>query len=328
MKKRSLLALILVLFTIISLTSISPIYSQNTGYYRLVVLADLHWPSKVKKTAKKVGKKGINSVKTDKIIAAKTRAVEEINRWDDVDEVVLLGDIVAQTGSESEYTATRQFVSRINKPVVYLPGNHDYLYRDSLAKKKLVRANRETQSLKLERFRQTFGQDFLYFSKRVGSCLLIYLATDKLETKFSAEISQQQLDWLRKQLGANSKVPTIIFFHAPLANTLKEQKSEAKESKRFAQPVQQIDALLKDNPQVFMWVSGHTHTRATNPGFKSVLNYYQGRVLNVHNSSLDQKTIWTNSYYLHPDKVVIRTYNHQTKQWVNELEREVLLPRL
>ena len=44
--------------------------------------------------------------------------------------------------------------------------------------------------------------------------------------------------------------------------------------------------VLADNPQVFLWVSGHTHTAATNPNFAAPVNRYKGRIVNLYKAAL------------------------------------------
>lgn len=42
----------------------------------------------------------------------------------------------------------------------------------------------------------------------------------------------------------------------------------------------------------------------------------------------DRNHIWTNSLYLYPDKVVVRTYDHNNGYWWDELKREIKPPIL
>ena len=43
---------------------------------------------------------------------------------------------------------------------------------------------------------------------------------------------------------------------------------------------------------------------------------------------MNRGAIWTNSLYLYPDKVVIKTYNHEDNAWLPQLDRTVLTPKL
>jgi len=79
-------------------------------------------------------------------------------------------------------------------------------------------------------------------------------------------------------------------------------------------------------PQVFMWVSGHTHTSPKEESYSSNINIYAKRITNIHNSDMDRETIWTNSLLLYPDKVIVKTFSHRKKSWLKEIERTVQLP--
>jgi Icc protein len=79
---------------------------------------------------------------------------------------------------------------------------------------------------------------------------------------------------------------------------------------------------------VFLWVSGHTHTSPEEESYASPINVYAKRITNIHNTDMNRAAIWTNSLYLYPDRVVIKTYNHKEGVWVPQLQRDVLLPLL
>jgi hypothetical protein len=70
-----------------------------------------------------------------------------------------------------------------------------------------------------------------------------------------------------------------------------------------------------------MWVSGHTHTGPVQPSYAAPVNLYDGRVTDVHNASMDQG--FTNSLYLYPGKVLVRTYDHSKGVWLEKLDRTI-----
>ena len=41
---------------------------------------------------------------------------------------------------------------------------------------------------------------------------------------------------------------------------------------------------------------------------------------------MKRETIWTNSLYLYPDRVEIKTFNHREQRWLPELDRVVIPP--
>ena len=120
---------------------------------------------------------------------------------------------------------------------------------------------------------------------------------------------------------------TIVFFHAPLTGTLIPYNDKVGSPRSFAQPSAKIDQILILNPQIKLWVSGHTHTPPTQPTFDNDINYYHGKILDVYNPTWDGKTIWTNSLYLYKDKIVIKTYDMDKHETLDNLTRTVQIDR-
>jgi len=307
-----------VVFLIGLVFSVPPLHSQGKDYTHLVILSDLHLPGR--------------------LIPLKEKAVDTINSWADVDTVVLLGDICNDLGTVQEYAYARNFLSRLKKPLEPIVGNHDYIYDDSRSVAgKRVKGSYAVRKSKLQRFKDIFSLAELQRSKRSDPYRLIFLSIDDLNSKLLAEISEETLQWLRAELGRNRNTPTIIFYHAPLRGTLMSGNKDAEDENFIAQPAGKIHNLLKENPQVFLWVSGHTHIGATHEKFHHPVNLYDQRVTNIHNCDLDGRSyladadftgrphenIWTNSLYLYSDKVVVKTYDHRKNGWLKELEREV-----
>lgn len=304
MKHLFLVVLALVFF---ALDDPGAVYAAERAYQHLVIFGDPHLP----------GKK----------IKFKEQVVATINGWDDVDMAVAVGDICEELGSDNEYAAAKIFFSKLNKPLYPVVGNHDYIYANELdAKGKKYRATDDIREAKLSRFRNTFGLKDISYSRTAGRYFLVFLSLDS--PGHLAEISQKQVDWLALELKRNKKKPTIIFFHAPLDGTVRSSNKKTNSPNFVAQPVGKIRDILISNPQVFLWVSGHTHTSPKEESFASAVNIYEKNVMNIHNTDMERETIWTNSLYLYPDKVVVKTYNHKKGVWLPEFERTVLPPAI
>lgn len=272
--------------------------------HHLVILGDPHLP-------------GREIEKKEKVLAT-------INSWEDVEMVIAVGDICADLGMEEEYATAKVFFDKLHAPFYPIAGNHDYFYADVPGQ--LLDGTGESQAAKLALFRCTFDLKNYYYSMYVGDYFLIFLSTD--HHSFLAGISEQQLAWLRGELAANQKTPTLIIFHAPLRGTLRDYRKWINTPSFIAQPEDTIDTILKENEQVFLWLSGHTHTSPLEESYASPINLYDDRVTNIHNKDMNRGTIWTNSVFLYPDKVVIKTYNHQENKWLPELERTIEPPDL
>lgn len=296
-----------------------PATAAGKDYYRVVVVADPHLPYKGRKA---------DAARAAELTAAKDRLAADVNGWADVDEVAVVGDVTADTGSEAEYAYAAGYFARFVKPVRLVTGNHDYIYDDEPGPGgRHVRAGAEGRRAKLERFKATFGLTELYYTQTVGEYLLVFLAVDSLDSPYLAQLSDRQLAWLRAELGKRPAAPTIIFYHAPLAGTLTSYNKTVNTPDFVAQPEKALREILAANPQVLLWVSGHTHTPATNPDFAAAVNVYGGRVTNIHNADADRRGIWTNSLYLYADRVVVRTFDHRRGVWLEGLERTFPLAR-
>jgi 3',5'-cyclic-AMP phosphodiesterase len=283
---------------------LSPAAAQEKAYYGVALIGDPHLPGKD--------------------LPAKISALRTIDGWPDIDRVVVLGDICKESGTSEEYAAAKTFFDRLRKPTRFVAGNHDYIYSDEKNTLGMrVKALRDFRRVKLERFVETFGLSGVYDLERLGGYLMIYLSTDDLESAHLTQISDSQLDWLQKRLTENKTVPTLIFFHAPLAGTLHNYNEQANTPSFIAQPTGRLHNLILENPQIFLWISGHMHVPATSESFSAPVNLYGGRVMNIHNPDMERKTIWTNVLRLYPDRVVIRTWDHAKGDGLEGLERTI-----
>jgi 3',5'-cyclic-AMP phosphodiesterase len=281
----------------------------DRSYHSIALIGDPHLPGKN--------------------LPEKGEVVQTINNWEDIDLVVVLGDICKETGTVAEYAAAKECFSRLHKPLRLVVGNHDYIYEDETdSKGRKAKASPTARQLKLARFSETFGMKEIYGSERVGNYLLAYLSTDDLESGYLAKLSEEQVVWLSDTLIRNRNLPTIIFFHAPLAGTLKTYNEYANTPSFIAQPAIRLQDLIRKNPQIFLWVSGHLHVPATNESYNSPVNVYEKQVTVIHNADLERKWSWTNVLYLYPEKVIVRTYDHGQKRWRPDLERTIFPPQL
>ncbi len=288
--------------------------SPGEACQRIVVLGDPHLPVRREKYTTPAAQ--------DPVLQLKAKLPDDVNGWDDVALIAVLGDIAARYGIDSEYADAKAYFSRFQAPVCIMGGNHDYVYRDEPSPTGHLQKNDAAgRARKLAHFQTVMGLEQLYYTRRLGSYFLIFLTPDALGS-YLTEISEKQLQWFADQLAQHRDLPTIVFFHAPLAGTLPTYQKNINTPDFIAQPEESIGWLLEANPQVRLWVSGHTHTPATNPGYADVaVNTYADNVVDIHNPTLDATTLWTNSLYLYRDRIAVRTFNHKTGEWVEKLDR-------
>jgi Icc protein len=281
-----------------------PTFASDDPAHHVVVLGDPHLPGRH--------------------LPAKQAALRTINGWTDVDRVVVLGDICEDRGTAEEYAFAGQFFAALRTPTQFLVGNHDYIYEDATnAKGGRIRGSPESRAAKLRRFKETFHQDEVYASRRIGNYLLVFLSADHLLSPHLAQISARQLDWLRAELRRHSTTPTVIFFHAPLRGTLLDFNDRVNKDDYVAQPHAELRELLLRNRQVFLWVAGHMHVSATNESYRSAVNLFEGQVTTIHVTDMQRERIWTTSLFLFPDRVAVKTFDHLKGAWVEDLERTV-----
>ena len=313
MWKRTLL-LVLCLLCLVSVAGAEP------PYHRIVVLADPHLPYSTERHT--------DPQKQDQVLAAKVKVRDDLNAWRDVALVAVVGDLTAETGTKEEYQTAKTYFDGLSQPLAPVNGNHDFRYADERNPAgKLVRGDSKNRLLKLQRFRDAFGLASLSYTRQLGAYLLVFLSNEMEEdSPLLLQFSGKQLQWLRSTLENHRNRPTLVFTHSPLRDTLTNYNRYANTPNFYAQPAAELQEILAENPQVFLWVSGHTHTPPTNPDFHSDINWYAGHVLNLHVPDMDRETIWSRSLYLYPDHVVVKTFNHRTGGWLNELELSVPLP--
>lgn len=282
---------------------------------RLTILADIHLPYKASKLE--------NAAEGEARTAAKLAMRDEINAWTDTSRVILTGDIVGERGCPDEYAVALSYISGLSSQVRPIAGNHEYTYSDEFGPAgSLVLCEADERARKLEYFKTAMGLESLQREEELGGYELIYLSSGSLDTSRRVGISPESLAWLDDCLSAHASLPTIIFFHAPLEGTLNVKGKPASGSS-VAQPADAIHEILGRHPQVFLWVSGHTHTRPSNASFASPINLYDGRVMNIHCPDSDRIDPCTNSLWLYPNHVLIRTYDHRRGAWLTRLDRRV-----
>jgi len=289
----------------------------SPSYQRLVILSDLHYPTKTSMLR--------HPAQARRQIENKWQAVSTVNSWDDVNLVVFTGDFVPEIPDYKTLLNAKEVVKAVKKPVAVIAGNHDFYYADKLEHGKKHRASFAEEESYLKRFRQTFDLSSLYYTKDLGKYLLVFLSPEATAQNLFSKMSPLQMHWLDATLKANKDKPTIIFFHAPLFGTFAGNKQEPGKPSYAAEPHKQLADILLSNPQVKLWVSGHTHTEATDPDFAGPKCWFHGKILEVHNSSMESEPIWINSLYLYQDKIIVKTFNTGTGAFMPEFTRTVPL---
>jgi len=280
-------------------------------YTRIVVLGDPHLAVRIHQHPKKADQ--------DAIVAAKRAVIRDINAWDDVDAVAVVGDIVEQRGVPEEYRFIKDFFAPLHAPLWVVNGNHEFLYEDKRKPDGGAKtASPASWKKKLARYAQFWHLSSRYYTKNIAGYHLIFLSA---EGPLPVEIGEEQLAWFEDDLSRHPET-TLVFFHGPLKGTLLNYNKSVNTPRGCAQPEGRLQAILSRNPQVRLWVSGHTHTPATNYSYAADgINRYSDTLVDIHNADMDRKKIWTNSLYLYPDHIEVKTYDHHAHAWIPQFDR-------
>lgn len=247
-------------------------------------------------------------------------AIKAINTLAGMNAVAITGDLNSKVASPNEFDLVRSKIGKFNVPVLAITGNHDYIYDDTIGKDgKKSRATKKTRREKLERFRTQLHQKGLHYSMKAGGHLLIFLSLDALEGKPLAQLSDTSMEFLKKTLTENPKLPTVIFCHAPLTGSYKQQ-TDLGTIHGNIQPVGKIRSLLKKHSQVFLWVAGHLHIRPGAKDFCSKSNKVDG-VTVIHVPNIKPKEAWVQTIRLSPEAAVVRTYSTKAKKFLPAYDR-------
>jgi hypothetical protein len=247
-------------------------------------------------------------------------AVKAVNKLPDVDAVAITGDLCKKIGSPAEYSDMIKVVSRFKMPIYATPGNHDILYRDHFgAEGKKLRTSPSERKAKLERFRKALKLKKLRFTRKMGGHLLVFLPNDDPKGKHLVTLSTATLNFLKETLKKNPDVPTIVFCHGPLAGSYVKPRSLGFYNSN-AQPHAKISAILKKNPQVFLWVSGHLHIGPSSPEYHNKANKV-GKVTVIHTPAITPGSSWMRILDLSPARARVRTYNAKTGKYAKKFER-------
>lgn len=179
-------------------------------------------------------------------------AMNDIERnMEGIDFVITLGDVV-NNGNPSEYKQLRSLLDDYQDrlPTQYfLIGNHDLA---------LNKGNPEGQ---IQYYLETTGMPSVYYSFQSQGCSFIVLGSEGAPEGTSlntveAWLSQEQLDWLEKELEQAAAYaperPIFVFLHQPLQNTVPDSYNSM-----IVQDAE-LREILSEYPQV-IFMTGHSH---------------------------------------------------------------------
>lgn len=277
-----------------------PARASGTARFGVAVMSDLH-------------------VRQDNLRSL-NQAVEAVNNLPGISAVALTGDLCHTVASPNELKLAAGLVGRFADQVWAIPGNHDFMYQDTLnADGKRKRGSAAQKKAKLAKFQSAMRQKALRFSRKVGGHLLVFLPIDALSEKPLACLSAGTLKFFRETLAANPSLPTVVFCHAPLPGSY-ERETDLGPTHANVQPANTVRDILQDNPQVFLWVAGHLHIKPGSRDFRAKSNKVDG-VTGIHLPNVPEGRGWVLTLDLRPAAAVVRTYDVHTRTFLAQHDR-------
>ncbi|HWI53444.1 MAG TPA: metallophosphoesterase [Symbiobacteriaceae bacterium] len=237
------------------------------------------------------------------------------------------GDIT-DGGAVSEYSAFKNLWKGTAKPeqLLVTTGNHDFYDQGA------------TDTEELRRFVQAFGFATAYSNRVAGGIHFVMLATEQWKSAPGsgdwAWLSPAQLQWFEKVLAEHRDKFTVVSLHQPLQETVYWSQGGASNRFTGCGQLAELNGIMKRNPQVKVWLSGHTHMGAEIPGnviARSGVTYvglgstfynftpggtdheYGGFKKDLSASQSRMLEVW-------PDKVLIRARDHVARVWNEKLD--------
>lgn len=219
-----------------------PVEARGDAPFRIALLCDTH-------------------IQTDRPGAAATsgklsQAVADLKRvrpqlW------VVNGD-VSEHGTPAEFDAFKRIMASVcrSDQLAVTTGNHEFYDRTA------------TDADALLYFRHAFGLTRPYSNRLAGGLHVILLGGESGKSaprnRDWAWLSAEQLAWFRGVLAEHRSTPTVVCLHQPLQDTV--LWSTGNNSFAGCGQVNALRAILAENPQVKLWLSGHTHIGLAEPG--------------------------------------------------------------
>ncbi len=247
------------------------------------------------------------------------KAISRVNSLKDIYALAIVGDLCRQLGTSEEYEVLGRGLKGLTVPAYAVPGNHDILYKDNLVGGEKKRGTPSEKKAKQEVFKRTLNLKSLFYSRKAGGHLLVFLPNDALSAIPCSMPSDEALDFLRETLRKNRDLPTIIFSHAPLAGSYGDKKTMPP-LQANAQPAGKLKRILKANPQVYLWFAGHLHITPTQKYFNFAGNKV-GKVTVIHVPPIQIHSAWFHAVSLSPRGAVIRTMDVKTGRYLKKHTR-------
>lgn len=237
-------------FGIGSLGSVSKVESENEDSFHIVHLTDQHV------TSRRKGDQGY------------LKCVESINKLQPAPDLVLMGGDMVFDGLYTELETYKEsmklyknITNKLNMPYYNCLGNHDVL---GLSARRKVPADFEGIGKKMIMEEMGMENDYYSFNHKGWHFVVlnsIFEYEGESGPSYMGKIGEEQLDWLRFDLGAHKDMPTIAVSHFAAFNH-KGQINQDMDMKAMSNIILQDNKELRlifERHNVKALLQGHTH---------------------------------------------------------------------
>lgn len=185
-----------------------------------------------------------------------TRTVDELNAHDDLDFVLITGDVL-NGGSADEVARFREIIGKLEKPWHFIPGNHDGFYDPNYP-------NPLPPQEAVSRIDPRMAQpepipQHARWSRTAADGVQLIGLESRIADDWNGVINAEQMDWLRGELAAHQGDDLIIVaVHHPLHNLTPLNEKEPW-SNFICDNGPAVEALFDEVPAVKLVLSGHHH---------------------------------------------------------------------
>ncbi len=174
------------------------------------------------------------------------KLVNEINFEIKPDAFIDLGDRINDSNREDDRkNAERYFdiIETVNVPYFFLLGNHDVHYLSEFENKKI------------------YGNNSINLSVKIKGIKFIFINTaDPVEENIGGNVSEKQLEWLKKELDEEN-IPKVIFGHHPIDDQDISGNPHFLSFPHlaFVQNKEAVRKIVKNGKNVVAYINGHVH---------------------------------------------------------------------
>src|SRR5574344_1081888 len=173
-------------------------------------------------------------------------AISQVNEISDIDFVMFTGDMV-NTPSEDNVNLFLTYANQLNAPWFAVFGNHDISIGGSLTKELYLEILRDNNK------NFTFDKSYYSFEPKPGYKVIGLDSIIDTRITSNGEFSEEELNWLDKELSTSKDETVLIFLHGPLIEPLPSSSHKTLNADKAI-------SIIKKHKNPIAVFSGHYHT--------------------------------------------------------------------